>query len=202
MPTQQHKPATLNAVLEYARQLNLRADVATARDPYADPYRPTEAAAKRVFYHHFAEVRRRDAADPEIETPDEIAQRAEASHLALGTLAGRAWEKQCAKQEADQVSKRSLERLQRRQRDTDRDRDQRRRGLTIGQRLDEALAAFSVVSSVNAAQVGWSTPGVDRPVPTSSGDAGGEARDVALRAVREVESLLDAHQRRDVGRAA
>lgn len=196
------QPYTLNAVLEYARTLNLRADIAVARDPYADPYRPTEGAAKRVFYHHYAEIRRRDDANPEITQPDEIAQRSEAAQLSLQTLAGRIREKERGKQQDDQISKRSLERHQRRQREAAKDREQRRRGLTIGQRLDGALAAFSVVGSTSAAQIGWSTPGGERGLPTSDGDAAGEAKYVALKMVREIEDLLDNHQRRNVANAA
>lgn len=196
------QPYTLNAVLEYARTLNLRADIAVARDPYADPYRPTEGAAKRVFYHHYAEIRRRDDANPEITQPDEIAQRSEAAQLSLQTLAGRIREKERGKQQDDQISKRSLERHQRRQREAAKDREQRRRGLTIGQRLDGALAAFSVVGSTSAAQIGWSTPGGERGLPASDGDAAGEAKYVALKMVREIEDLLDNHQRRNVANAA
>lgn len=194
------QPHTLNAVLEYARTLNLRADIAVARDPYADPYRPTEAAARRVFYTHYATVRARD--ELSATEVDEIAQRSDAAQLALQTLAGRTREKERAKQQDDQTSKRALERHQRRQREAARDRDQRRRGLTIGQRLDEALARFSVIPSVGAAEIGWSTPGTDQPLPTSHGDTGGEAKYIALKVVRQVEDLLDNHQRRNVANAA
>jgi hypothetical protein len=196
MPKPKPQTFTLNAVIEYARTLNLRADLAAARDPYADPYRPTEAAAKRVFYHHLAAIR-----DAESEQ-DEVTQRSEAAKLALNTIAGRARDKEREHQENELVSKRSLERHQRRQREAARDRDARRRGLTAGQRLDRALAQFSVIGSVGAAQIGWSTPGSEQPLPANHGDAGGEARYLALKVIREIEDLLDRHQRRDVSNAA
>lgn len=199
---------TLNAVLAYARQLAANADRAMAGDPYAKPYRPSEAAAKRCYYLHLAEVRRRDAdhmggLSPELVEIVEAQQIAEAATSALQSLAGRARKQEREKAEDDETSKRSLARLQRRRREAERDRDQSRQGLSIGQRLDRALARFSAVSSVGAAQVGWSTPSSESSgLPTYHGDSAGEAKVIALRAVREIEGLLDGHLCRDVEKAA
>lgn len=199
---------TLNAVLAYARQLAQNADRAMAADPYAKPYRPSEAAAKRCYYLHLAEVKRRDldhmdGLSPEIVEIVEQAHIAEAATAALQTLAGRARKQEREKAEDDETSKRSLARLQRRRREAERDREQSRQGLSIGQRLDRALARFSVVPSVSAVEVGWSTPSSESSgLPAYHGDSAGEAKHIALRAVREIEGLLDGHVMRDVEKAA
>lgn len=204
------EPMTLKAVLAYQQTLQLRAAIAKARNPWADPYVPTEEAAKRLFYLRLTEVRRRDelatqeaeqAETPVPEFTDEQ-QRDQAAHLAVETLASRAREVEREQQEADRVANRSLERLQRRRREAERDRQQKRNELTVGQRLDRALAAFSVVPATGAAQIGWSTPGSDRPGLAKHGDPCREAHYVARKAIREIEELLDRHCLRDVSKAA
>lgn len=191
------EPMTINAVLDYAHKLGLRAELQVARNVWAKPYHPTQEAAKRLFYTRLAEIRRRDGTD---DTDEQ--QRDEAARAAVETLAARARDAEREQQEADQVSERSLLRLQKRHREAQRDREQQRNNMTVGQRLDAALAAFSVIPATGAAQVGWSTPGSDRPGLAKHGDPSGEAHYLAIKAVREIEDLLDRHRLRDVSKAA
>lgn len=204
------EPMTLRAVLDYQKKLELRAELQIARNPYAKPYSPKEEAAKRLFYGHLATIKRRDteaimaaqvAGEP-VPIIDDLAQRGEAAALAVQTLAGRARVREREQQQEDQRSVRSLERLQRDRARAERDRQQQRNGLTVGQRLDRALAAFSVIPGASAAPIGWSTKGSDRPELAKHGDPSGEAHYVAIKAVREIEDLLDRHRLRDVSKAA
>lgn len=195
------EPMTYKAVAAYVAQLAVRGELARARDPYATPYEPTDAAAKRVYHFHLADIRGRDDANPDFE-PDETTQVAEACQLTIQTLAGRVREKERDHQEDELASKRALERHQRRQRQSERDRTARRLALSPGQRLDRALGAFSTVSAVGASQVGWSTPSSERGPVVNHGDPAGEAKHIAIKAIQEIEALLDRHQLRDVHKAA
>lgn len=176
MPKTAEQP-TLKAVLAYAQTLHQRGESQKARDPWAKPYQPTEAAARRLN----SEV---------------------GSARALEVLASRAAMADRGYREEAEIAKHSLERHKRRTQKTDRGREQERQGMTPGQRIDRALAAFSVVPAVGAAQIGWSTKGSDKPGLTKHGDPAGEAKYLALKAAREIEGLLDRHQRRDLDKAA
>ena len=168
---------TIKAVLAYAQTLRQRGESQRARDPWAKPYEPSEATARKLCTQH---------------GPAE----------ALQILAGRAASAEREYREEAEIARFSLERHKRRVQKTDRDREQQRQELTVGQRLDKALAAFSVIPAVGAAQIGWSTKGSEKPGLTKHGDPSGEAHYIARKAVREVEQLLDRHQRRDLDRAA
>lgn len=168
---------TIKAVVAYAQTLRQRAETQKVRDPWAKPYEPSEAVARKLCVQH---------------GPDG----------ALQILALRASMAEKDYREEAEIAKRSLERHKRRTQHTDRAREQQRHGMTAGQRIDNALAAFSVIPAAGAAQVGWSTKGSDRPSLTNHGDPAGEAKYVALKAAREIEALLDRHKRRDLERAA
>jgi hypothetical protein len=168
---------TIKAVLAYAQTLRQRGGLQIAKDPWAKPYQPSEAVARKLCVQH---------------GPDR----------ALEILAMRASMADKEYREEAEIAKRSLERHKRRTQHSDRDREQQKLGLTAGQRLDRALAAFSVVPAVSAAQVGWSTKGSDRPSLTNHGDPSSEAKYLALKAVREIETLLERHKRRDIDKAA
>lgn len=176
MKTTQEQP-TIKAVLAYAQTLRQRGETQKLRDSWAKPYQPSEATARKLCSQHGAAE-------------------------ALQVLATRAALADREYREEAEVAKFSLERHKRRAQKTDREREQQRQGLTPGQRVDKALAAFSVVPAVGAAQIGWSTKGSDKPGLTKHGDPAGEARYIAFKAAREIESLLDRHQRRDLDKAA
>lgn len=196
---------TINAVVRYAETLRLRADshhnrVATHQaDPHYHPYRPTEAAGRRLYYDQLARIRQRDN---DLDNPDPVAQTHEAAQRSLEILATRAREPEREYAEQEETSRRSLERHRRRRREAERDKEAARLQLTIGQRLDRALAQFSVIPAVSAAAIGWNTPGNDVPALSNHGDPGAEAHNTAIRTIREIEALLDRHQLRDLERAA
>lgn len=177
MSKQEPEKATIRAVLALAQTLRQRGELQVGRDPWAKPYMPSEAVARKLCSQHGPED-------------------------AIEILNYRAKAKDTEYRDQQELSRRSIERHKRRQKDAKADREKQRRGLTVGQRIDKALAEFSLVPAASAAQVGWSTPSTDRSGLSNHGDPAGEAKYVALRAAREVEALLDAHKTRDIEKAA
>jgi hypothetical protein len=176
MSKTQQQP-TIKAVLAYAQTLRQRAETQKVRDPWAKPYEPSEAVARKLCVQHGPED-------------------------ALQLLAGRAAAAEREYRQEAEIAKFSLERHKRRTQKADRDREKERLSLTAGQRIDRALAAFSVIPAASAAHIGWSTKTSDKPSLKNHGDPSSEAKYVALKAAREVENLLDRHQRRDLDKAA
>jgi hypothetical protein len=131
-----------------------------------------------------------------------VAQAGEAAHRALETLAARVREEERERREHDLRAQRSLERLQRRHRESDEHRKRTGRASHPGNG-STGRSRSSVWSRRRVPlRSGGRRRAAERPELTRHGDPASEARYVALRAAREVEALLDAHKRRDVQRAA
>lgn len=187
---------TINAVVEEANRIRTAASNQMLQDPYAKPYYPTTAGARRL-----AQIK----AKAEVEklahaTPQEYeAARAEGYRLAIVELQHRAHQADLAYRadckESTEIRNNHRGFLKR----TARDRDDARRSLTFGRRLDDAMASLAVVASAPASQAldavhvtGGGEPGS----PTFPGDPVGRARAIARDAVRQVERELESARRR------
>jgi hypothetical protein len=194
--------ATLKAVIAYSEQLSMRAHRQMAGDPYAKPYYPTTAAARKVYHDHLAGIRRGDTDDTEADL-EETEQEHLAAERALATLRMRVVLRERESDGEIKEADRALKRLQKNKRRAELDRDAQRAGMSVGQRIDRALNALACVAAPGAAQIGSSTGAGDpRVMPSDHGDPAGEAAYVARQAMRKVEELLDRARARDVGKAA
>jgi hypothetical protein len=209
--TEPAKP-TVKAVVAYAEQLRAEADRAALRDPYLDPYRPTEAAARKLaqrFTHqrlreiealHVTDEERNDLID---QAPHVGAQRA------LDDLKRRAAEQQHKAREDRERSDRALKRLRRHRQQDARDQAARRQGLSPGQRIDRVIRQLGVTSDVPAVRLdGDRVHGGDGPQLPVGPDGSARlddhftlARRRALALADDLEQLLDRDQRRDLDAA-
>lgn len=172
------KPITVKAVVEYAAQLRREAERETTQDPFASPYRPTEAAARGM------------------------SNRVGPEEAVLYLRRRAAMHKRDARQHAD-VAAASLNKHKNRHRHIQEKRDKQRQHLSPGSRIDGAIARLSMVASTAAAQIGQSVHGgTPDHRPAFSVDAADKARRVALSAVREIEALEDELKVRDLDKAA
>jgi hypothetical protein len=196
---------TIKAVIAYADRLRARAENvmnpdSRAYDPYARPYYPTTYAARKVYHDALAAIQREDAAllaaepDTLIDADD---QRHRAAERALATMATRARRRELEHADEELTAQRALDRHKRRQRQSAHDRDAVREGWTLGQRLDHALAQFSVIAAPGAAPVGKQVGKGDPGGVSNHGDPSGEAAYVARKLIRQVEELLDKARLRD-----
>lgn len=204
-------PMTVKAVIAYAEQLRARAHRIRASDPYLEhnttyPYGPTDGAARREYTRQLVAIQNRD--HDQLATVTDVdafleRQRAEAAERAISELRDRWQRREAAWKQDEQTADRSLARLRRRREAAQRDTDAQRAGLTLGQRLDAALAEASVVAAPGASQLnGDRVHGGDRGVLADHGDPAARVRDVAYRAVRDAEAMVEGLRRRDLGRAA
>lgn len=171
---------TVKAVLAEAQRLRERAERELAADPYAKPYSPSDRLAYSLTAQHGPEG-------------------------ALRELQRRAVEAAARYREQTEISERARKRLDRQHRVAEAGRRQRLSGMTLGQRLDEALAALSTASEVGAA-------GFEAPVSHGKSDGGspGQAegralylRERALLLVTQIEDEVPRGRRRtDEGKAA
>jgi hypothetical protein len=166
---------TVRAVVALAAELRARAARRLAQDPFARPYGPSEAAARRLSQRY-------------------------GSEKALMLLRGRALEAERRDQERDVESQRSLERLAQHRAAFERRRAKARERLTFGRRIDLALAALETVSGVPAATTGGAVVHGGEPdhAPPVVGDPVGRARGIAKWAAQEIEAELDAARLRDL----
>lgn len=172
------KPITVKAVVEYATQLRREADLEIAGDPYACPYRPTEAGARKMSARYGPQ-----AAIENMRSHAAMHKRAEREHA--------------------QVAAASLTKHKARHRNFHDQVDRRRRHLRLGQRIDDAIGRLSLVASSSAATIGQSVHGgTPNHSPAFSVDAADKARRIALKAVREIEALEDEARTRDLSKAA
>lgn len=194
--------ATVRAAVAYANQLRLKGDIEAARDPYASPYRPTEASARKLCARKANEAVLELPADA---TPEQVEQaRATGPARAIAYMAMRAKQHATDRAEQDEISHRAEQRLKRRQEQHRKHRDQERAHLSPGKRIDDAIARLSLVASPAAAKLGRDV-GEDAEkdrTPAWSVDASSRARMIALRAVREIEALEDEMTTRDLRTAA
>jgi len=171
----QAKSPTVAAVVAYAAKLRGVADHQTAADPYAHPYRPSEAAARKLS--------QRLGPDGALE------------HLARQALKART-----VQAEQETLASRAQGRHERHRKQSDRDADRERQGLSLGRRLDMALASLQVISSAPVGKpTGDTVHGGERDTrPPRSDDPGRRASQTATLAVRTVERELDLARRRQL----
>lgn len=188
---------TLKAAVKYALELQRRADQEIARDPYASPYRPTEASVRKLASRMAGEATRDLPVDA---TPEQIAD-AKASGPQRAILYMRMRAKQHSSEYAEQneIAARSEARHKHRQEQARKRRDQERAHLRPGQRIDQAIARLRLVAAPAAGKVGRDTPDADpNQSPMFSVDAAERAVAIAQRAVREIERLEDEMRVRDL----
>lgn len=124
---QQDKPS-VRAVLVYAAKLRDQADVAKARDPHVELYRPSHDAARKVSQQFGPE-------------------------RALVVLATRARRAELRYEEAGVLADAGRERLVRLQLIVSGERDADRERLSLGERLDAAFLGLDVLSEVDAVRL-------------------------------------------------
>lgn len=174
MTTKPAKPATVKAVIAYAQQLRREGEQRARADVWAKPYMPSDAAARKLS--------QRLGPDGAI------------SHM----RARAAGQIRVEREEREEAERREA-RHARRQRQARRDLEARRSGLTVGQRIDHALAQLVTVSNVTAARLDGDRVrgGEQSHVPAFAGDVHGAARQRALDAADYIENLLDKARTRD-----
>lgn len=187
---------TVAGVVEYARQLNVKADLIMRQDPYARPPYPTTAATRMLCSRKKTELLR---ALPDGATEEEREKACtDAPAAAKAELSWRwsRWEREHRQEQEDEGFRRK--RHARRQRHSARDRQAAREKLTPGQRIDKALAE---VSTVAAARAGSLEPPVsgshEQGVPTAD-DPAVKVRAIARDAVSKIEDELESCRRRRV----
>lgn len=165
--------ATIKAVVAYAAKL--RGDAERNPDPWFTPYAPTEAAARKMCQRY---------------GPDQALTRLRQSAAAR--------RRQYDDEQGE--AKRAQDRHRRQQRQGDRDRNAARQELTLGQRLDQALASASMIAAPPASPLDGDRISVapSRSAPRFPGDPAAFCRHVALDAVRKIESELDEARHRTV----
>jgi hypothetical protein len=172
------KPASVKAVVEYAKQLRDEADRLEAADPWASAFRPTEAAARRMSARRGPEA----AIDP---------------------LRRRAAKHKRQHREDEQTASVSLGKHKNRQQHYREKLEKERGHLSPGARIDGAIARLSLVASPAGAQIGQSVHGgTPDHTPAFCVDAADKARRLALLCARQVEALEDELRVRDVSKAA
>lgn len=169
---------TVGAVIAEARRLCRAAATEMAADPYARPYAPSDDVARKLSQQYGPE-------------------------RAVEILRERAADRKRRAREQDEIADRAQKRHERHQRRNHRDTQARLAGLTLGARLDAALAGFSTLQSVPAARLNDS-PVTDggggkdnaNPVPRLYDDTADKARRKARQLVAELEDLLERDRRR------
>jgi hypothetical protein len=196
------KLPTTAAVVAYALTLRRRAEQlmdpgSPSHDPYAKPYYPMTATA----YQLVSRCKRRLIADlgPD-PTADQVADaEARAPAAAIEEMKFKAGQAERKRREDAEDSDRRDGRMARRQREAARDRDAARLGLTLGQRLDQALAGLATVAVPRGATLDQKVSGTQQSDgPSWPGDPAAKARRAAHQAVRQVEEELESARRRRV----
>ncbi len=224
MPTEQASKPTVRAVVAYAEQLREEAVRRAAKDPWTEPYRPTEAAARkltqRLTNQRIADLARRfDAGefttptgDLDHDTYNELVDDAphHGAAAAIAELTRRAAEQLGAERAARERSERAALRLRKHHDQDARDQAARRKGMSPGQRIDIALANLHCVTDVSASRLDGDrvSGSTEQPLPVDSDgyahleDAFTIARRKVLALADELEQLLDGERRRNVRTAA
>lgn len=191
---------TVAAVVAYADQLRIRAmrvmnPDSPQHDPYARPYYPTTAAARKLCQRKARELVRALGPDPSSEAVEQAEARGPAA--AKEEMAYKAARAERVYREQRERSDLSRKRSVRNQRRAARDREAQLEGLTLGARLDNALAEFAVVGAGPATQFEPRISGSEeRAGPGAPGDPAMKARIVARDAVAKVEDELESARRR------
>jgi hypothetical protein len=177
---------TVKAVLAYAEQLRGRAERDRLADPYADPYAPSVAAARKVYQAAAATVRRNDEAAG-LERPAEE-QNAEAATMAQAELASRVVLNERETRRQREETHRSERRHARRQRIDRANRQAAQAGLSLGTRLDRVIAGLGLLSEISCAPLDSDriTGSPDRSRPPS----GPRSRDRYTHLLGDVQELV------------
>lgn len=188
---------TLKAAVKYALELQRKADQEIARDPYASPYRPTEASVRKLASRMAGEATRDLPVDA---TPEQVAEaKASGPQRAILYMRMRAKQHATAQHEQNEIAARSEARHKRRQEQARKRRDEERAHLRPGQRIDQAIARLRLVASPAAGKIGRDTPDADPDqAPPWSVDTAQRAVAIARRAVREIEEYEDEMKVRDM----
>jgi hypothetical protein len=195
---------TVASVIAYADQIRRRAEAmwnpdSPTYDPNAKPPYPTTAAVRQLctrMAHRALNELAPNATDDDKET----AWR-RGPELAMAELARRVSEWDRQRQQDDHNAKQSRQNLWRVQRRAERDREAQRAGLTLGQRIDQALATLTTIPAPAAAALNTDRVhgGHDQsPVPRFPGDPAARARAIARDTVRQLEDEVENAKRRRV----
>lgn len=189
------KRPTVRAVVEYATKLRAEAERQMRADPYARPYYPTTAAARKLYQRMVNDELGKLGPHPTAEEIDQAQGRA--GQRALEHLARKAVERQREHREEENAAAAARKRLVRRQREAQRDREAMRMGLTLGQRLDQALAKLGAIPAPAGTGFDGRVAGSDTHDPLRfPGDPAARARAKAREAVRFAEEELEDARRR------
>ena len=139
---------TVKAVLRYAEQLRERANRERLADPYADPYAPSEAAARKVFQSLAAQVRDRVTREGVEAEEHEVV--GEAANAAIQELASRVVMRERETRMQREAAQRAERRHARRQRQARAEEQARLAGITLGDRLDRVMREIELLSEVRA----------------------------------------------------
>lgn len=188
---------TIKAALKYAAELRHLGDQEAARDPYASPYRPTEASVRKLCSRFSQQATRELPVTATEHERDEARAAGPAKAIAYMTL--RARQHGQAKAEQDLISERAEQRLKRRQEQARKQRDKERAHLTPGARIDGVIARLRLVAAPAAPTIGHDSVSSERDMtPAFNVDAAAKAVAVAMHAVRELERLEDSFKVRDL----
>lgn len=192
---------TVKAAVKFALELQRKADAEKARDPWAKPYRPTEASARKLCAREANNATRELPVTATVEEIEAARATGPARAIAKMQLLAREYAKTYRVESEE--SARSLQRLRRRHEQARRERDRERAHLSLGQRADGVVARLSVVASTAAVPVERSSAGSERDLrPVFAVDASQRARAILARCVRELEELEDEMTVRDLREAA
>jgi len=188
------QPRSVQDVLTYAETLRARRVRDLERDPWADPYAPSAAAARKVYQDALLHARRQGLPEPEL--PDHAAV------AALRVLATRAVSREQEQREQRERASRAEARHARRQRHDHLEVATVRASLSLGARLDEALRGLLMVSEAPTQATG-ERPGSpsDRarpPGPTLPADRYSLLLREAERTVTRAEEELAHARRREI----
>lgn len=201
--TAQAKSPTVKTVVAHAATLQAATHRLMQKDPFAAPWYPTDASARKRYQRELNRLREQRGIDADMEPVDETELEAEAARRAIAAMDQRAARDFIEYKEGeDQAAERR--RIHRHgQRVAAEERDAEREGLSPGQRIDAALAELSVVCNAPQATafdapVVSGTGGGGLPELRKPGDPAGAARHRVIETVRFVEEQAEEARRRMV----
>lgn len=198
---------TIKAVVAHADKLQADAARRRAADPYSNPWFPTTAAARKQFERKLTEIRvERGAWDAPADEDEAVALLAdmegEAAQRTIAWMDGRVARELVEQREEEQEAERARKRHQRRQKENERDRRASLQRLSLGDRVDRALAELAVIGNATPAAMdtdritGGQTDDERAPGPRYVGDPAATARHEVIKCVRLIEEELERAQRR------
>jgi len=193
---------TIQAVLLHAARLRAEAEAIIRRDYWADVYKPTDAAAKRLAQLcSSAREKALTTQSPAATKEQREAARALGPGDAIQILTYRAQTKIREYREDKRHSEEREQRHRSFQTRQQKARERERSGQTIGERIDQALRDLAVVSGVTASNIQGDVVTGSKEhdgVDISVFDPVRRAKAIAERAMREIEAEVDEARRRRV----